>query len=142
MAGHIIRGRMRGTLTVSVAAAVALSGCGGDDGDGGSGAPAVTVAAGKPLAVKANEYRFEPASLVVDSGAKGASVVTVELKNDGAVAHDLHVRRGADDLGGTPIFGPGQAKTAKLSLTPGSYDIFCSVGDHEALGMKGTLVLR
>jgi plastocyanin len=116
-------------------AAAAVAGCGGD-GDGGDGGPAVTVPAAKPLAVKASEYKFEPANVVVTGG--GGSV-KIELTNDGAVAHDLHVEKDGEDLGGTPIFGPGQTKTGAVTLEPGTYEFVCTVGDHEALGMKGTL---
>ena len=133
---------MRGTLTAGVAAAVALAGCGGGDSGGGDSGKTTTVPAGKPLAVTAKEYSFNPGSIVVSSGGKGSTTVQIQLKNEGAQAHDLHVERGGDDLGGTPIFGPGQTKSAGVSLTPGTYDIVCTVGDHEALGMKGKLVVK
>ena len=134
---------MRRTLTLSAALVAALAGCGGDGGKtGSSGGPPVTVAAGQPVPVTAKEYRFEPGSLVVKSTSKGPTVVTFSLRNGGAVAHDLHVMRGSQDLGGTPIFAPGQTETGRVTLTPGSYTFVCTVGDHEALGMKGTLVVR
>ena len=115
MAAHIIRGRMRRTVTLVAAAAAGLAGCGGDDGGG----PATTVPAGKPIAVTADEYSFSPKNLVV----KGASKVTIQLKNDGAQAHDLRVLRAGEDVGGTPTFGPGQTKTATVALSRGEYEI-------------------
>jgi plastocyanin len=126
---------MRRALTLLAVATAVLAGCGGDDGGGGDG-PATTVAGDEPVAVTAREYEFEPASIVVE---KPSGPVEIELTNDGAVAHDLKVRDGGDDLGGTPIFGPGQTQSASVQLEPGSYEFYCSVGDHEALGMKGTL---
>jgi plastocyanin len=123
------------------AGALALAGCGGDDGGGGSGA-AVTIAAGKPVEVKATEYEFAPGNIVVESAAGEADMIEIELTNDGAVAHDLKVRRGDEDLGGTAIFGPDQTESARVTLESGTYEIFCSVGDHEALGMKGKLVVK
>jgi plastocyanin len=126
---------MRRALTLLAASAAVLAGCGGGDDGGGSG-PAVTVPGDQPVEVSATEYDFEPASIVVE---KPSGPVKIDLTNDGAVAHDLHVRDGGEDLGGTPIFGPGQTKSASVELDPGSYEIYCSVGDHEALGMKGTL---
>ena len=136
---------MRAALTVGLWAIVALAGCGDDEGGDGSGESAprtVTVAAGKPIAVTAHEYRFEPASIELGTESKGPTVVRLRLRNEGAVAHDLHVTCGDQDLGGTPIFGPGQTKTGNVSLTPGEYELVCTVGDHEALGMRGKLVLR
>jgi plastocyanin len=139
MAAHIIRGRMRRTLTLLAALAATLAGCGGGDGGGG---PATTVAAGKPFVVKADEYRFAPKNVVLKAGSNAPTPLTIRLTNGGAQAHDLHVERGGQDLGGTPIFGPGQTKTAKVTLTPGTYDFVCTVGDHEQLGMKGTLTVK
>jgi plastocyanin len=139
MAGHIIRGRMRRSLTALVAVAVTLAGCG--SGGGGSGR-SVTLAAGKPLAVKADEYKFDPKTVVVKAPSNGPTKLKIELRNDGSQAHDLHVERDGQDLGGTAIFGPGQTQTATVSLAPGKYDFVCTVGDHEAQGMKGSLEVR
>jgi plastocyanin len=125
-------------LTVLAVGAAALPGCGGDD-NGGGGGGAVTVQANAPIEVTADEYKFSPESIVVD-GASGPLKIT--LRNDGATAHDLRVQRDGEDVGGTAIFGPDQSKTATVALEPGKYDFICSVGDHEALGMKGTLEVR
>ncbi|MEA2448681.1 MAG: hypothetical protein QOG63_613 [Thermoleophilaceae bacterium] len=117
--------------------AATLAGCGG--GGGGGGDPAVTVPAGKVVEVKASEFKFVPTKIVVDAGS---GPVKITLHNDGATAHNLRVEKGGDDVGGTPIFVPGQSQTASLALKPGRYEFLCSVGDHAALGMKGTLEVR
>jgi plastocyanin len=135
MAAHIIRGRMRRPLTLAAVTAVALAGCGG----GGGGGRTVTVGAGKPVVVKADEYKFDPGNITVKASG---GAIRLQLSNDGAQAHDLHVERGGEDLGGTPVFGPGQTKTATVKLAPGKYDFVCTVGDHEQLGMKGTLTVK
>jgi uncharacterized cupredoxin-like copper-binding protein len=137
MAAHIIRGRMRTALTAGLAATCALAGCGGDDESARE--QAAKVPAGHTVEVTATEYRFEPSAVEV---AGGAQTVRFKLDNAGAVAHDLRVRRGADDLGGTPIFAPGRSAGARMKLTPGSYEIFCSVPGHEEQGMRGTLIVR
>ena len=72
--------------------------------------------------------------------AGGASPLTLTLRNGGSLAHDLRVRRGGRDVGGTGIFTPGQSQTVRLSLPPGSYQFLCTVGDHAQLGMRGTLI--
>ena len=135
---------MRGRLTSAVAVAVALAGCGsgGGGGEDVSPIPPKTFGAGEQVVVKAREFRFNPESLLVEEQGGGPASVTIELRNEGNQAHDLRLRRAGDDVGGTPIFGPKQTRTAKVSLDPGSYEVFCSVGDHEALGMKGTLVIQ
>jgi plastocyanin len=135
MAAHIIRARMSRTLTLALAAAIALAGCGGSSAGGGG--KSVTVAAGKPVAVTATEYRFDPGKIAVSAGT-----VRFDLRNDGSQAHDLRVQKGGQDLGGTAIFGPGQTQSGQVKLAPGTYDFICSVGNHAELGMKGTLVVK
>ena len=125
-------------MTLAAVTAIALAGCGGSDsGDSGGGKP-TTVPAGKPLVVKADEYSFSPSNVV----AKPGGPLKIELHNDGAQAHDLHVEQDGDDRGGTPVFGPGQTKTTIVRLAPGKYDFLCTVGDHAAQGMKGTLTIK
>jgi plastocyanin len=126
---------MRRALTVL--ATVALAGCGG--GDGGGGSAATTVPTGGKIAVTAKEYSFSPKTIVAGAGGPH----TLELTNDGAQAHDIQVRnKDGQSFGGTPVFGPNQTKTTILRLSPGEYEFFCSVGDHESLGMKGTLTVK
>jgi plastocyanin len=120
-------------LTAGIAATIALAGCGGSGGGGGT----VTVAAGKPVAVSAKEYSFTPGTIHVSAGR-----VRFDLTNDGAQAHDLHVEKDGQDLGGTSIFGPGSTQSGTVKLAPGTYDFVCTVGNHEALGMKGKLVVK
>jgi plastocyanin len=136
---------MRKPRSALVVAVVVLSGCsgGGDKGDSGGGQKkgVVTVGHNQPIAFGADEYRFEPRSVVVKSGTKGSSVVRFVLRNNGSLAHDLHVQRGGEDLGGTPIFGPGKTESGQATLTPGKYTFICTVGDHANLGMKGTLTV-
>ena len=122
-----------------------LAGCGGGDdkkGDGGrKQKEAVTVGHNQPIAFGADEYSFEPRNVIVNSGTSQPSKVRFVLRNNGSLAHDLHVRKGGADLGGTPIFGPGKTESGEAVLGPGKYELLCTVGDHAALGMKGTLTV-
>jgi plastocyanin len=119
---------------VALAATLALSGCGGDGGGKGR---AVTVPARHPLRIAADEYSFDPSTITVER----AGEVTVVLRNKGRLAHDLRIRRGARDVGGTPAFEGGE-RTTRVRLEPGRYHFLCTVGDHEQLGMKGTVRVR
>jgi plastocyanin len=114
----------------------ALAGCGGDDESGSKGT--LTTESGKPLPVKAFEYGFEPGTISV-RGKSAEVAVRFVLTNDGSLPHDLHVREGDEDLGGTDVIGEGKSDDATLSLARGEYEIYCSVGDHADLGMTGTL---
>lgn len=117
----------------------AFAGCGDDSSESGG---SVTVDAGRPVEVAADEYSFRPASIAVRGGSGGAAAVVFRLKNDGSLPHDLRVRAGDDDRGGTEAIGGGETAAATVSLTPGDYDVFCSIGDHEKLGMKGKLTVQ
>jgi plastocyanin len=135
---------MRKPLPAAAMALLALTGCGGGDdknGDGGQKNGSVTVGHNQPIAFGADEYSFEPKSVTVNAGTSKPSVVRFVLRNNGALAHDLHVEKDGQDLGGTPIFAPGKSASGQATLGPGTYEFLCTVGDHAALGMKGTLVV-
>jgi uncharacterized cupredoxin-like copper-binding protein len=123
-------------LAVPFALLLAAAGCGRNDGGGPS--RTVTTEAGGEVTVTAHEYSFDPDRVVVS----GAGAVRIVLRNDGDLAHDIHLRRGGRDVGGTPSFAPGGSKSVRLDLRPGTYEMLCTVGDHAQLGMKGELKVR
>ena len=111
-----------------------VSGCGGEDEPGRT----VTAPANATLRVVADEYSFDPSGIDL----AGAGTLTVTLRNKGSLAHNLKVIRGDEEIGGTPTLPAGQTESARLNLEHGNYRIICSVGDHEELGMTGTLRVR
>jgi plastocyanin len=123
-------------LAVPCALLLAAAGCGGDD-DGGP-TRTVTAAAGGTVTISADEYRFDPNRVVVG----GAGNLRIVLRNDGSVAHDIHLERDGRDVGGTPPFPGGETKSVRLRLQPGTYKMLCTVGDHAKLGMTGELVVK
>ena len=123
----------RSALTLAVCPLLAL-GCGGDDRPKRT----VTVPANGKLTVVGREYSFDPSGIVV----KGAGRLTLTLRNEGSLAHNLKVLRGSEQVGGTPSFPGGQSRTALVVLEHGNYELVCTVGDHEELGMKGELTVR
>jgi plastocyanin len=123
---------------LALLAAAAPAGCGDDDG---GETRAVTVPAGRAITIKGDEYSFDPNRVVV-TGARGATDVELVLDNDGALAHNARIERGGDDLGGTPTFQGGEPRRARVRLSPGTYELICTVGDHAELGMTGELEVR
>jgi plastocyanin len=111
-------------------------GCGGDDSKQSS--RAVTVDGGGTVKVTASEYAFDPDRVVV----RGAGPLTIELENDGDLAHNIRVRRDGEEIGGTPSFPSDRTESATLRLRPGKYQLLCTVGDHADLGMKGALRVK
>jgi len=112
------------------------AGCGGDDREPSGGT--VTVDSGGTVTVKAHEYGFDPDRVVV----RGSGPLTIRLRNDGDLAHNIRVRRGGQEVGGTPSFPPGRTESATLRLRPGKYELLCTVGDHAELGMTGELEVK
>jgi len=99
---------------------------------------AVSVQAGSGLKVTGTEYSFSPANVVVTGGRR----LTVTLANKGSLAHNLRLERDGREAGGTPTFQGGRSRSGTVALEPGRYRMVCTVGDHERLGMVGTLEIR
>jgi plastocyanin len=124
---------------LAICACTLAASCGGGGDKRPASSRSLTVEAGKGLRVVAREYSFDPAKVVVTGG--GGSL-KVTLVNRGTLAHDLRVVKGGHDLGGTPSFSPGRAKSGSLRLAPGRYEFICTVGDHAQLGMRGRIEIR
>jgi len=122
-------------LPLTTLLAVLAAGCGGGDDEPGRTA---TTQSGTTLTVVADEYSFDPETIVVTGGGE----LTVELDNQGSLAHNLRVFDGASDVGGTPTFAGGDPRAGSVSLAPGEYELVCTVGDHDDLGMTGKLTVE
>ncbi|HEX6584236.1 MAG TPA: hypothetical protein VF056_11595 [Thermoleophilaceae bacterium] len=123
----------RFALTLALCSLLA-AGCGDDD----EPVRTVTAPANAKLRVVADEYSFDPAAIVLS----GAGTLTVTLRNEGSLAHNLKLSRGDEEIGGTPTLPAGASKSSRLNLEHGSYRMVCTVGDHEQRGMTGTLQVR
>jgi plastocyanin len=111
-----------------------VAACGDDDDSGRT----VTLPANEKLRVVADEYSFDPSGIQL----RGAGTLTVTLRNQGSVAHNLKLFRGDEEVGGTSTLPAGRSETVRLNLEHGSYRMVCTVGDHEQLGMRGALKVR
>lgn len=129
-------------LLAILASALALAACGGDDDDGGEEAaqqeevPAETTGAAGQADVSLSEFEFDPADVTATAGS------TITLENVGSTEHDLRLREGGKDIGGTEVFGAGESEELKVDFEPGKYEMFCSVPGHEDSGMKGTFTVK
>lgn len=98
---------------------------------GGSGTPAGTL---KEFTITGKNFSFVPNTMTVSKG----DTVKITFKNTGGF-HDLRVE-GYDV--GTAKIQDGQSDTFTfVANTTGSFEYYCSVGTHRAMGMKGTLVV-
>ena len=120
----------RSALTLAALVLLA-AGCGGGDPPGRT----VTAPAGGALRVEAQEYGFDPSTIVV----RRPGTLKLMLDNRGSLAHNLKVEKDGDQIGGTPAIPAGEQRWATVRLARGTYQYICTVGDHAELGMKGTL---
>ena len=123
----------RSALTLALCSLL-VAGCGGDDDSGRT----VTAPTNSKLRVVADEYSFDPSTIVL----KGAGTLTLNLRNGGSLAHNLKLFKGDEEVGGTPTLPSGESKSTRLNLEHGRYRMVCTVGDHEQLGMRGTVEVR
>lgn len=102
--------------------------------DDATGPDDATAAPGAPTAaasidVSAFEFGFTASSESVPAGE-----ITFTLLNTGGMEHDL-VLEGVDGAA-TDILGPTEAGSFTVTLEPGTYTLYCSVGTHRDLGME------
>jgi hypothetical protein len=70
-----------------------------------------------------------------------AGTVSVEFNNRFAEdPHDLWVKRGGVEHAFDPV-EDGEAVTRELPLTPGTWKLWCDIGDHEQRGMVAQLTV-
>jgi hypothetical protein len=97
--------------------------------------PATAAAPGR-LQVTAVEFRLMLSRPQLRSGRWSI----IELVNLGQDEHDLRMRR----IGGTRTYAirttlPGQRRYLAAKLRVGRYNLWCSIADHRARGMRAQL---
>jgi plastocyanin len=134
---------LRRALTVGLGAAAAaaiVSGAGASaarppSGGGSAKSPA-------RLLVYAQEWSLWPSRPAIASGK-----VIVQLWNRGQDAHDLRIRRlshGAmvGRTQGDAVTQSGKVSQASWRLSPGTYELYCSMPNHLKRGMHTRITVR
>jgi hypothetical protein len=101
-----------------------------------AGAMPATAAAPGRLQVTALEFEYRLSRPQLRSGRWSI----IELANLGEDEHDLRMKR----IGGTRTYGiktvlPGQRRYLAAKLRVGRYNLWCSIADHRARGMRAQL---
>ena len=117
-------------LTLLCLAALALAGC-------GERATVERVRDGR-AEITLDDFMIEPQTLRAEAGR-----ITFNVRNEGRIGHNFRVR-GEHNREWVQITTrlPGETGSQTVRLPPGDYRTFCSVANHEELGMWGTLVVR
>ncbi|MGH9457666.1 MAG: cupredoxin domain-containing protein [Thermoanaerobaculia bacterium] len=88
------------------------------------------AAAGSPVDVALTEYRIEmPATLP-------AGPVTFQITNSGTMPHNFEIEGQGIEEELPQDLQPGESGTLEADLQPGTYTIYCPVGNHRSEGME------
>ena len=119
-------------LAAAVGAALLLAGC-----DGGRqtltntpARPGSAVPGGTTLSVTEWEYAINFAAFTIAPGT-----YTVEVANHGKMSHDLNIKGPGVANWRSPTLSPGTTTRLPVTLQPGTYELWCSIDNHKALGM-------
>jgi plastocyanin len=91
------------------------------------------------LGVHAFEFHF-----ILSRARVTAGELILEMSNRGEDDHNLNLRRegSTEPLLQSQDIAPGQRWDARLTLAPGVYRLWCSLPQHEELGMSATLTVE
>lgn len=87
------------------------------------------------ITVTGQNFTFSPSTITVKKGQK----VTLQFKSAGGfhnfVIDELDVK--------TEVLGSGKSQTVTFTPTKtGTFEYYCSIGNHRAMGMVGTLIVQ
>lgn len=89
----------------------------------------------REFTVSAQSFSFTPSTIEVNRGER----VRITLNNTGGM-HDLVVE-GYNVR--TKVLQAGQSETIEfMADEAGSFEFYCSVGNHRAMGMRGTITVN
>lgn len=97
--------------------------------------PSIQAGSVKEITVEGSNFKFMPTEIRVKKG----DTVRVIFKNTGGM-HDFVI----DELNvKTKVIQGGQEETVEfVADKEGSFEYYCSVGQHRQMGMKGTLIVE
>ena len=114
---------------LAVAAALPAAGCADDS------APA-RVRDGR-VTVTLDDFSIAPQRIRAKPGR-----ISFRAVNRGAIGHTLRVMRSGREVAAVKTLLPGASGTGSGTFERGDYKLLCILGNHEELGMYGTLTVR
>jgi cytochrome c oxidase subunit 2 len=97
---------------------------------------ATTTGAVKEFTVTGSNFKFDPATLTVNKG----DTVKITFKNAGTAPHNITF---TDFSAASKTITSGANDTVQfVADKAGTFQYYCSVGNHKAMGMVGTLTVK
>ncbi|MFI6267182.1 plastocyanin/azurin family copper-binding protein [Micromonospora sp. NPDC051006] len=128
-------------LAAGAGAALLLTSCGGGDSptpnstNSGTNSPAASPATtGTTVTATEKEYSITLSTTTFTPGA-----YTFEVVNQGTMSHNLTIKGPGVDAQASPNVQPGATGQVTVTLQQGSYELWCSLDNHKALGMDTTI---
>jgi uncharacterized cupredoxin-like copper-binding protein len=88
------------------------------------------------VTVDASEY-----ALKLPSNHLAPGTYTFTMDNVGHATHAIELEGPGVDHAKSSTAGPGGTATLTVTLQPGSYELWCPVGNHKQAGMDTTLTV-
>jgi plastocyanin len=105
---------------------------------------ATAVPAATPTEVSLTEYDIEmsnPLYAIEELASFPAGSQTFRVTNNGTTEHNFEVEgQGIEEAFETNL-SPGETQTMQLNLEPGTYEVYCPVGNHREQGMEMQLTV-
>jgi plastocyanin len=116
---------------------VALAGCGGSSKSSAKKQAAPASGSGTTIQVKETEYHIAPSTIKIAS----TGTVTFDSTNAGHTDHALELEgNGVEQKIGT--ISPGSSGKLTVTLSKkGTYELYCPIDNHRAMGMQATVVV-
>ena len=113
-------------------------------GPGGAGGPTESPSTPAPARVQVTAEDSEAFRFVLSRPTVPAGRVIIEFVNRGQDEHNLNAIEPAEGsvAGSIPDTLPNAHPSLTVNLRRGSYTLFCSLPEHEAKGMKATLLVN
>ena len=115
--------------------------CGGDDEEeAATTTPAETSTSassgGETIDITETEFALDPSE-----ASAAAGEVTFAIANEGSIPHNLEIEGdGVEEVSET-IEGGASTELA-VELEPGTYTMYCNIGDHADQGMEGEVTFE
>jgi uncharacterized cupredoxin-like copper-binding protein len=102
------------------------------------------VPAATPIEVSLTEYDIEmsnPLYAIEELSSFPAGSQTFRVTNNGTTEHNFEIEgQGIEEAFETNL-SPGETQTMQLNLEPGTYEVYCPVGNHREQGMEMQLTV-